>query len=388
MKCSSMRVANMGPVAEGEVDLKKVVVFVGPNGTGKSIVSRLVYALRRLDSPTSLLRRLGRGGKKGGGSACLPRLYGEAVLLHAGLDRDEIATHGRRPCRLTVSRGSGAPDIRLDFGPVPASCTEYAGSLHRCERAGRADSGSVYIPAGRVGTVQSVAGIAGLRLGFAEFAAQASRRRAGERPRGRAPGRDDRMPPPGILAPHAEQLYDLVDKAVIGRPGRRLNQSLSRVLGGAAAWRQAGGPRRGRAADGGPGGRIAAIASAGAGVLAAAPILAGLHYVRDGGALVVEEPEAHAGPSAQLALVDEMVAASLSRNVQVVLSTHSDYVVKKILALVASKKIRPSDIGMHHFRRYGQGRARIERIPVDPIGAADQEVFRDALDSLVKEFSV
>lgn len=70
------------------------------------------------------------------------------------------------------------------------------------------------------------------------------------------------------------------------------------------------------------------------------------------------------------------------------MTTHSDYVVKKILALVANKKIRASDIGMHHFRRDGQGRARIESIPVDPIGAADQEVFRDALDSLVEEFSV
>ena len=379
MKCRHMRIANMGPVIEGEVDLKKVVVFVGPNGTGKSIAARLVYALRRLDSPPSLQRRLGLGGKKSASAGGLSRLYGEAILLHAGLDRDEVDARGR-PCRLTVHRGSGAPDIRPDFGPVPASCAEYADELHRSERAGRADSGSVYIPAGRVGTVQSLAGIAGLRPGFAEFAAQSSR--------GRAPGRDDRMPPPGTLPPHAEQICDLVDKAAIGRPGRRLDRSLSRVLGGAVARGPAGGPLQGRAARRGPRGRMAAIASAGAGVLAAAPILAGLHYVRDGGALVAEEPEAHIGPSAQLALVDEMVSAATSRSVQVVMTTHSDYVVKKILALVASKKIRASDIGMHHFRRDGQGCARIESVPVDPIGAADQEVFREALDSLVEEFSV
>ena len=30
MKCRHMRIANIGPVIEGEVDLKKVVVFVGP----------------------------------------------------------------------------------------------------------------------------------------------------------------------------------------------------------------------------------------------------------------------------------------------------------------------------------------------------------------------
>ena len=268
MKCRRMRIANIGPVIGGEVGLKKVVVFVGPNGTGKSIAARLVYALRRLDSPPSLQRRLGRGGKKSASAGGLSRLYGEAVLLHAGLDRDEVAARGR-PCRLAVHMGSGAPDIRLDFGPVPASCSEYADELHRSERAGRADSGSVYIPAGRVGTVQSLAGIAGLKLGFAEFAARVSRRGTGERaegwPKARAPGRDDRMPPPGIFPPHAEQLYDLVDKAAIGRPGRQLDRSLSRVLGGAAARGPAGGPLQGRAARRGPRGRMAAIASAGAG---------------------------------------------------------------------------------------------------------------------------
>ena len=389
MKCRRIRIANVGPVREGEVDLKRIVVLVGPNDTGKSIVARLVYALRRLDPPPSLLRRLGPGGRKKVGAGGLSRLYGEAVLLHAGLDRDEVAARGRRPCRLAVHRGSGAPDISLDFGPVPASCSEYADSLHRTEHAGRADSGSVYIPAGRVGTVQSVAGIVGLGLGAAEFAAQVYGRGAGERPRGRAPRRNGRMPPPGSLSPHAEQLCDLVDRAAIGRPGRHLSRSLSRVLGGAAAaGRRAGGPWPGRAVHRGPRGRMAAIASAGAGTLAAAPILAGLGYVRDGGALVVEEPEAHVGPSAQLALAGEMASASMSRSVQVVLTTHSDYVVKKMLALVAGRKIRPSDIGMYHFRRDGRGRSRIENVPVDPIGAADQEVFRDALDSLVEEFSV
>lgn len=238
--------------------------------------------------------------------------------------------------------------------------------------------------------MQSLAGIIGLKRGLAEFAARSAGHGIGANPAGRQGRRTPRrglMPPPGSIEPHAEQLCDLVGRAVAGRPGSRFNRSLSRVFGGAVSMGPAGGPGRGRAACSGPSGHRAAVGSAGAGVLAAAPILAGLHYVRDGGALVVEEPEAHVGPSAQLALVDEMVAASLSRNVQVVLATHSDYVVKKILALVAGRKIRAADIGMHHFRRVGP-HARIERIPVDPVGAADQEVFRDALDSLVEEFSV
>ena len=87
-------------------------------------------------------------------------------------------------------------------------------------------------------------------------------------------------------------------------------------------------------------------------------------------------------------LIDEIISVSLSKNVQLVLATHSDYVVKKILSLVASKKISPSDIGMYYFRGDGKSYTQIEKVPVDPAGAADQEIFRAATDSLVEEFSI
>ena len=149
MKCSRIRVANMGPVAEGEVDLKRVVVLVGPNGTGKSIVSRLVYALRRLDSPPSLLRRLGRGGKKRAGAGGLSRVYGEAVLLHAGLDRGEIVAHARRSCRLTVSRGSArrTSPWTLALPPNHALGTSTACTAPSTP-AGRTAAACTYRPAG------------------------------------------------------------------------------------------------------------------------------------------------------------------------------------------------------------------------------------------------
>ena len=64
MKCKRIRIANIGPVTEGEVDMKKVLVFIGPSNAGKSIVSRLIHALRRLDSPPSLLRQRGHDDRK------------------------------------------------------------------------------------------------------------------------------------------------------------------------------------------------------------------------------------------------------------------------------------------------------------------------------------
>ncbi len=76
MKCKRIHIMNIGPVTEGEVDLKKVMVFFGPNNTGKSIVSRLIHALQRLESPPSLLRLLGHNKKKITKDG-MTRLYGD-----------------------------------------------------------------------------------------------------------------------------------------------------------------------------------------------------------------------------------------------------------------------------------------------------------------------
>lgn len=391
MKCGRVRISNIGPVAEGEVDLKKVTVFLGPHNTGKSIASRLVHALRRLDSPSSMLRSLGRGTGKKVGRGGLSRLYGEAVLMHSALARDEVVARGRKACRLTATGASGRPVLDLDFGPLPADCSAYADELSDPVRACSAQGGSVYVPAGRAGTVQSLADIARLRLGFAEFALHAAlrglKRNMAGPPGARAPGRKDIVPPSASLPPHMGQFHDLVKRTIMARPSRQFNRSLSKVLGGTIARRPVGSLGQAQAAYRDPHGRSVAIGSAGSGILAAAPILAGLHYAERGGALIVEEPEAHVEPSTQLALVDELVSVSLPKNVQLLLTTHSDYVVKKLLALVAGGRIRPSDVGLYRFRRDGRGYARIERVRIDPVGAADLEVFEGALDSLVEEFS-
>ena len=196
------------------------------------------------------------------------------------------------------------------------------------------------------------------------------------------------MPPQGSLPPHMEQFHDLVARTLMSNPNRRFNKSFSNIFGGTIVKNGADKLRRGHIAYRDPHGHKAPITSAGSGLLASAPLLAGLHYTAPGGALTIEEPEAHVEPSTQLALIGEIVSVALSKNIRLVMTTHSDYVVKKILALVSSRKIRPADTGLYQFQRQGQSHTRINRIPVDRTGAAEQESFHDALDSLVEEFSI
>ena len=56
-------VRNFGPIAEADLDLRPLTVFVGPSNTGKTYLSVLIYALQRifedfLDFPSLYISRL------------------------------------------------------------------------------------------------------------------------------------------------------------------------------------------------------------------------------------------------------------------------------------------------------------------------------------------
>lgn len=43
----NLSVANFGPIAKAEIDLRPLTVFVGPGNTGKSYLTILIYALHK-----------------------------------------------------------------------------------------------------------------------------------------------------------------------------------------------------------------------------------------------------------------------------------------------------------------------------------------------------
>lgn len=49
----NLKVSNFGPIINGDVDLKPLTIYVGPNNSGKSYISMLTYALFHQDSPFS-----------------------------------------------------------------------------------------------------------------------------------------------------------------------------------------------------------------------------------------------------------------------------------------------------------------------------------------------
>ena len=122
-------------------------------------------------------------------------------------------------------------------------------------------------------------------------------------------------------------------------------------------------------------------------MISALPILLGLHRVRNGGRLIVEEPEAHLEPNQQFKLMDLLWTTSKTRKINLVMTTHSENVVNKILSMVSRQVIKPAELGLYYFDRNEKELTVIRKIHVHRDGTAEQPLFEKAMDSLIEEFS-
>ena len=129
------------------------------------------------------------------------------------------------------------------------------------------------------------------------------------------------------------------------------------------------------------------IEAAGSGVVASFPIILGMMRVAPSGMLIVEEPEAHLEPARQMMLLELLCRETLERKVKLVITTHSDFIVKKILGLVAKGTIKNSKLGLQYFDRRPEGFTRLRSIEVSRDGEAEQPLFNEAMKMLLGDFA-
>lgn len=344
-----MRLENIGPIRRAAIGRHRLSVFVGPNNSGKSIASRLLHAARRLGPPP------GAGGGNSGGEGA-PRAPPDALLGIAGMAVGDVVSHSAGSGRIVLADG-GNILAEMDFGRGAEPRAAFPGAA----AAGAAPESSVYVPAGRAGMAQCL--LAAARTG------------------GGAP-----RPPPGPPRQGCvEEFCAAAAGALSGGLGGEAAAMFSRVLGGtvaAAPDAAAGVPAAAAYRD--PSGFEAALGSAGLGALSALLVAAAVRWAEPGGTLVMEDPEAHMEPMGQLRLVGELVRAALRRGVDLVLATHSDYVVFAVLGMVHDGVVGPADLGLYYFRRGRGSCTRVERVHVNRAGEAEVEQFEEALDALAK----
>ena len=136
-----------------------------------------------------------------------------------------------------------------------------------------------------------------------------------------------------------------------------------------------------------PSGFTTEVERAGSGVVASFPILLGLYKVAPKGTLIVEEPEAHLEPSKQMKLLELLVQAATKKNIKLVITTHSDYVVRKALTLVSRGLLSHKDIGLYYFDRPLGRLTTVRTMAVDKMGQAEQPLFQHAMEELTEEYA-
>lgn len=117
-----------------------------------------------------------------------------------------------------------------------------------------------------------------------------------------------------------------------------------------------------------PGSIEVSLTDVGFGVSQILPVLALLYYIPDGSTVLLEQPEIHLHPSVQSELADLILTVSKTRNVQVIVESHSEHFVRRLQRRVAESSAEKNDIALYFFSTK-QGRANYETLQLDEFGS-------------------
>lgn len=118
-----------------------------------------------------------------------------------------------------------------------------------------------------------------------------------------------------------------------------------------------------------PGAAEVLITDVGFGVSQLLPVLVLCYYAPEGSTLILEQPEIHLHPSVQAGLADVFIDAIRTRNVQIVLESHSEYLVKRLQRRIAEDEggITNDDVALY-FCSMAENESTFEPLDVDRDG--------------------
>ena len=128
----------------------------------------------------------------------------------------------------------------------------------------------------------------------------------------------------------------------------------------------------------------------GFGVSQVLPVLILCYYAPEGSILILEQPEAHLHPKVQTELADVLIDVVKNRNVQIILESHSEYLLSRLQRRIAEKKIAATDTALY-FCEIKDGTSEIEQLNVDEYGNIrnwPQDFFGDVTGELIKKTKV
>jgi len=109
------------------------------------------------------------------------------------------------------------------------------------------------------------------------------------------------------------------------------------------------------------------ITDVGFGVSQILPVLVICYYVPEGSTVLLEQPEIHLHPSAQSGLADVFIDAVEKRNIQIIVESHSEHLLKRLQRRIAEKKLSKDDTALY-FCNIDDGVSRLVNLDLDIFG--------------------
>jgi predicted ATPase len=110
------------------------------------------------------------------------------------------------------------------------------------------------------------------------------------------------------------------------------------------------------------------ITDVGFGVSQVLPVLVLCYYVPEGSVILLEQPEIHLHPSVQSRLADVFIDAMKNRNVQIIVESHSEHLLRRLQRRVADETIKPEDTALY-FSEVGDTGSTLTSLEVDLFGS-------------------
>ena len=112
------------------------------------------------------------------------------------------------------------------------------------------------------------------------------------------------------------------------------------------------------------------LTDVGFGVSQVLPVITMLMSAPEGSIVLLEQPELHLHPNAQAALADLMLEVAENRNLQLIVESHSEHIVRRLQRRIAEAS--PAFATPEHVKMYycqpGEGGATIDEVDVDRFG--------------------
>ena len=111
----------------------------------------------------------------------------------------------------------------------------------------------------------------------------------------------------------------------------------------------------------------ASLTDVGFGVSQVLPALVLLYYVPEGSTIIMEQPEIHLHPSVQSGLADAILTVAKVRNLQVIVESHSEHMLRRFQRRVADQTFESKNIKLYFCNSVG-GQSELVDLDIDIFG--------------------